>query len=159
MSNCAKLISVKIGENVVTIGDSAFSSSKLTEIIIPNSVMRIGDSAFSNCGDLNTVTIGNSVKIIGSQSFQLCTSLTSVVIGTGIEEIHSSAFDGCISLETVTILAETPPTLGTQVFVISWSDLTILPNLRIEVLSDSVNAYRNNTDWSELADRIYSITP
>ena len=99
-----KLTSVTIGNNVTSIGSSAFNScSGLTSIMIPDSVTSIGSSAFKDCSSLTSATIGNSVTGISESAFRDCTSLTSVTIGNSVEEIYRDAFSGCISLESITI--------------------------------------------------------
>lgn len=77
---CPKLVSVIIGDSVVSIKYSAFDNCLgLTSIEIPNSVTRIEDGAFYNCSSLKSLTIGNSVESIGEGVFSNCTSLTSVI--------------------------------------------------------------------------------
>jgi hypothetical protein len=61
----------------------------------------------------------------------------------------------CTKLATVTIPATTPPTLGTLAFM--GINNVILPNLRIEVPSASVAAYKAAANWSDYADRIFAI--
>jgi hypothetical protein len=44
-----------------------------------------------------------------------------------------------------------------MVFMVTWNENTILPNLRIEVPADSVAAYKAAENWSTYADRIFAI--
>ena len=93
-----------IGDNIVSIGDYAFSScSGITSITIPNSVMSIGDHAFLNCSNLTSVTIGNSVTSIGNSAFSACSNLTSVTLGNNVTNIGDFAFSGCKGLTAITI--------------------------------------------------------
>ena len=59
---------------------SVFYDSKFKSVKIGEDVTSIGDYAFYNCDSLVSVTIGNSVTSIGSSAFSSCSSLTSVHI-------------------------------------------------------------------------------
>ena len=96
--------------------------SNLTSVTIPNSVTSIGYAAFSECSGLTSVTIPNSVTSIGKEAFYICKALTSV-----------------------TIEAETPPTLGSDVFYKT-------NNCPIYVPCGTLDAYKSA--WSGCADRI-----
>jgi len=102
-SNCSSLTSVTIGNNVTSIGESAFFCTGLTSVTIPNSVTSIGYGAFVGCRSLTSVIIGNSVTSIGYGAFYDCTGLTSVTIPNSVTSIGESAFEGCTSLTSVTI--------------------------------------------------------
>lgn len=102
--SCTRLTSVTIGNSVMSIGFSAFYyCNSLTSFTIPDSVTSIGDSAFSSCRRLTSVTIGNSMTSIGHSAFQYCSSLTSVTIGNSVTSIGHSAFFSCSGLTSVTI--------------------------------------------------------
>ena len=66
--------------------------NSLTSVVIGNNVSSIGDSAFANCGNLSSVTIGNSVTSIGDTAFAECSGLTSIVIPEGVISIGYGAF-------------------------------------------------------------------
>jgi hypothetical protein len=103
--------------SVTAIGGSAFAECiGLTSIVIPNSVKTIEWSAFYNCSGLTSITIPNSVITIGEYAFAACMWLTSLTIGSSVTSIGDSAFFGCLGLTEVYVKAETPPSLGTDVF-------------------------------------------
>lgn len=148
----SKLTDVTIGNNVSVLGDYSFAScSSLTSITLPNSVTSIGNNAFNGCTNLTSVTIGNSVTSIGNMAFRNCRSLTSVVIPNSVDFIDKNAFNNCFSLTSVTVLAETPPTLGSGVFSGTHNSLVIY------VPAASVDAYKTATNWSSYASRIQAI--
>ncbi len=114
---CIRLTSVEIGNSVTSIGVSAFQGcTSLTSVEIGDSVTSIGNYAFQGCTGLTSVEIPNSVTSIELYAFQDCTSLTSVEIGNSVTSIKSYAFNNCTDLTSITVLAETPPTLGNDVF-------------------------------------------
>jgi hypothetical protein len=127
--NGAPLISVRIGVNVVyigdnafdmcgnletvtfaegsrleTIGDYAFYETGITSITIPAGVTSIGDFAFGFCESLETVTFaeGSRLETIGVGAFEGCTSLTNITIPVGVTSIGNGAFESCGNLKTVT---------------------------------------------------------
>ena len=125
---------------VTKILDNAFNSCKLTSVKIGNNVTSIGNNAFRYCSNLNSVTIDNGVISIGIEAFFGCIGLTSVhitdikawcgndfnnaesnplcyahhlylngeeikdlVIPNSVESIGNYAFSGCSGLTSVTI--------------------------------------------------------
>ena len=157
-----------------TIGDYAFVGSALTAITIPASVTTMGRALFRDCRELSTVTFEEnsqletiseaafqgchalsvitmpaSVTTINDLAFAQCDALKKLIIPASMTYIGEFAFDSCQNLSVINILAQTPPTLGTNVFI------RIAENFRIYVPRESVNAYR--TAYPDLADRIKPI--
>lgn len=132
-----------IGENVTTIGSSAFRGcSSLTSVTIPNSVTSIGNSAFSGCSSLASVTIPNSVTTIGDYAFSGCGSLTSVTIPNSVTKIGSFAFSGCGSIEKVISLNPAPPETPSSVF-----DDSVKYKAILYVPKGSLKAYLMVAGW------------
>ena len=104
-----------IGENVETIGGSAFYGLlNVKELRIPNGVKSIGGLAFCGLGGVEgTLIIPDSVTELSStvdewggehyQTFGSMTGITSVIIGKGLTEIVSYMFASCIALTEVII--------------------------------------------------------
>ena len=120
------LTSVKIGANVLEIGDGAFAfSDKLKKIAVPKKCTKIGNAAFFMCDSLSkvsfnkkaklmtigagafagtaitSITIPNSITSIGDASFSECRSLVSVTLGKKLKSIGEGAFAACNSLSTI----------------------------------------------------------
>lgn len=149
--DCYSLSSVTIPDGVTSIGAFLFFNCRsLTSIAIPSGVTTVDSESFGGCNSLTSVTIPDSVTSIGSYAFEWCYGLTSVTIGSGITSIGVFAFGGCSGLTSITIEATTPPTLGADVF-----DNT--NDCPIYVPEESVNAYKNATNWSTYASRIQAI--
>ena len=143
--------SVEIQNSVTTIGDSTFYGCEgLTSINIPNSVKTIGNSVFYYCESLTSISIPNSVTSIGYNTFGYCRALTNIVIPGSVTSIGYNTFSDCSGLTSITILATTPPSLGSSAF-----DYT--NNCPIYVPAESVDAYKTATNWKTYASRIQAI--
>ncbi len=116
--------------------------------IIPDSVTRIGNSAFHG-HNITSIIIPDSVTSIGVGAFYDA-SLSSVVIPESVTRIEDYAFMGCASLTSITVLAITPPVLGS----IAFDDHFDLYSYLIYVPSESVSTYKNTEGWIGYADRI-----
>ena len=175
---CTSLTSVTIGDSVTTIGNEAFLYCKsltefngkfaedngrilvidgslvvfapagLTEYSIPDSVTTIGKKAFYYCENLTSVTIHDSVTTIGEEAFYGCKSLTSVTIPDSVTMIGGFAFSSCESLTSVYCKAITPPVLGYKIFGYNGNSRNIY------VPTESVEAYKSATYWSDYASAI-----
>ena len=151
-NGCSGLTSITIPNGVTSINTYAFSGcTGLTSITIPNGVTSIGNNAFYQCSGLTNITIPNSVTSIGQQAFDGCTGLTSITIPNNVTSIGNYAFRSCTSLISVTVQATTPPTLGSNAFDTNAS------GRKIYVPSESVEAYKEATNWSTYASDIEAI--
>ena len=149
--SCTNMTSVSIPNSVTSIGFYAFvSCSSLMSVSIPNSVTSINHNAFSYCSSLTSVSIPSSVTSINSCLFRQCSSLTSVFIPNSVTRIEERAFENCSSLMSVIINAETPPTLGSNIFYPDVSGKTVY------VPSSSVATYKDN--WSSYANNIVDVS-
>ena len=148
-AGCTSLTSVTIGDSVTTIGSIAFSGcTSLTSVNIPDSVTTIGEAAFRDCTSLTSITIPDSVTTIGNYAFNGCSSLTSVTIGDSVTTIGDYAFCDCYSLTSVYCKAVTPPAGGYEMFSSNAS------GRKIYVPTESVEAYKSASGWSDYADAI-----
>ena len=72
LKNNKKITNVQIGDNVKTIGTSAFGGcTKLTKAALGKNVAEIGSNAFKNCRKLNTITIKSTkLKKVGKNAIK-----------------------------------------------------------------------------------------
>ena len=149
---CSGLTSVTIPSGVTSIGDYTFAKcSGLSSATIPNSVTSIGTNAFEGCSGLTSIDIPDSVTRISGGAFTNCSALTSITIGSGITWMGGFVLYHCTSLTSITFLATTPPTLlgGT-----AFNDTGDCP---IYVPAESVDTYKAESGWSNVASRIQAI--
>ena len=95
------LESLTLGQNISSIGQSAFTDSGITSLVIPDSVITINSYAFLRSGITN-LQIGNSVEYIGREAFAEG-NLTSVIIPDSVEYLGPDAFRGNDGLKSVVI--------------------------------------------------------
>lgn len=99
-----KIINVRLGSGITTIGDSAFNYCySLATITIPNSVTTINNNTFQYCYSLKSVVIPSSVTTIPGGMFQTCYSIASIAIPGNVTNIGANAFYTCHCLIDITI--------------------------------------------------------
>ena len=172
-ANCTSASALTIGSGCKTIGNYAFATNtSLKTVTMGDKVIRIGNSAFKGCGSLESIrlsetldtveddcfqntalkeiTFPDSVYELGSGLFSMNYSLKTIVIGTGVEKIGGNyGIYGCTSF---TCKATTPPTLSGS---LSFGEDV---DYKIFVPSESLNDYKNASQWNNYADHIYPIT-
>lgn len=169
--DCTSLTSVTIPSSVTRIMGGAFQYCySLTSvgvvgsgasIEIPNGVTGIGaygqagydGSVFQNCSGLTDVVLGDQIEGIGDGAFGHCTSLRNVTIGSGLTSLGASSFGSCPNLVSVVIKATTPPTPSSES---NWNPFKG-STCQILVPSQSVNAYKTASGWSQYTSRIQAI--
>ena len=134
-NNCNAIIKTSTNELVVGCKNT----------VIPNTVTSIGNYAFSCCYSLTSIVIPNSVTSIGTEAFLMC-YLTSITIPNSVTFIGSGAFSYCISLTSITVLAETPPSLGSYAFS------HVNKSIPVYVPCASSEAYQNAALWNEFTN-------
>lgn len=113
---------------------------------------------------IEEVYIGNNCTTIGAYCLgqQLAyensvkPNLTKVDIGTGVTTIGGKAFNLTPYLETVIVRAITPPTMYSVDRVYDFNRSN--PTYKIYVPDQSVQAYKEATGWSDMANRIHPLS-
>lgn len=102
-SQCKKLLSVVIPDNVSSIGDSCFNQcASLRLINIPSKISKIANTTFMQC-DLEEITLHSDITYIGNYAFAGNKNLKSVNIEGKVLSIGENAFSGCNNLAHINI--------------------------------------------------------
>ncbi|MGM9553117.1 MAG: leucine-rich repeat protein [Faecousia sp.] len=102
--NSAKVTSVKIGDNVTTVGYAAFQNcAALADITWGSGIIRIDSYAFQNCSSLSKLPLPASVETIERNAFQNCTALTDLTLPKNLSSLGYRAFYGCTALSNITV--------------------------------------------------------
>lgn len=145
VNNRSYLKSVVFGQNIKSIGNSAFYNSKQLESVTLNSNLEtLSSYAFENCNKLATVNLQDTkVTAIPEGCFYQC-GLTEIDIPATITEIGNSAFYGCDSVVTITVNTATIPASCFQPYDTDKCKLTTV-NIGKNVKSIGNYAFRYQT--------------
>ena len=97
------------------------------------------------------MTIPDSVTTIGSNTFYYCTGLRSVTIPNSVMSIGYRAFKSCIALEAIQVLATTPPSCSSSMFL---DETYSQANLYIP--KGCLDAYRSDKKWGRFSNIVES---
>ena len=114
----------------------------LSTVDLPDGLTRIGNYAFS-ITSITQVNIPKGVTVIENSAFESCNKLAKVCIPAGVTKIGNNAFYECSALTELTVLATTPPTLGTDAF------FNVEFDIPVYVPAKSLNAYKTTKGWKE----------
>lgn len=138
----------------------SFSGCKyLTHVELPNMPSLSGGYEFARCYSLEEIELPSVRTIRASQNgsyfsyaFLNCTSLKKIKLPK-VRSIHQSAFYGCDVLEVMYIGTE-------NTSITDFDGVYSLPNTiqAIYVPDDLVDAYKADSDWSEVATFIFPVS-
>lgn len=133
---CTRLEKINL-ENIKKIGKYAFYYCNLAGKLNLNSIEILEECAFYR--DLMYIDIDNSIKVCN------CMDISEVVLGNNIQYIGRSSLPRGIVLY---IYSPNPPTLASSYFQFS----------KIYVPSESVDLYKNSSNWENFKEIIYPIS-
>lgn len=173
----SQLKTIKIPENVKTIGLEAFRESGITTVKLPNSVTTIAQRAFYYCPELTEVTtygtilnddpqamihpyclegcpkltrfeISKSIRILGQGLLGGNRKVTQLTIPANVTQINFSAFNNT-DIKEVNVEGITPPQVFEKVWYGFPDNITV-----IRVPSESVEKYKNANGWKDFTNKI-----
>lgn len=151
-----QLTSVVLNDNLITIGNSAFSGNTgITSIVIPNSVTSLGRNAFNGCSSLSSVTLSNQLTELPASVFEE-TKVDNLIVPEGILSIGTRAFYKDSALKNIQ-LPSTLTSIGSYAFYNTGSLQSIVLPSNLQLISEYAFAYSGLTSLS-LPDTITSIS-
>lgn len=92
-------------------------NEKIVALVLGDNVVSIGEGAFSGCKDLKFFQAGASLKTIANRAFSSCDSLKYIELNDGLEEIGNKAFYRCYAVhEGILHIPGTVKKFGKDVF-------------------------------------------
>ncbi len=99
-----EIVSVTMGEGVVTVGNWAFNGCEnLTSVTFPSTLTTIFGYSFGHCKSLASIDFPQGLTTISNWAFYDCTSLGPVTLPDSITNIGNSAFSRCMSMTSFTL--------------------------------------------------------
>ena len=116
-------------------------------------VTKIMYHSFNECPYLTSVTIPNTVTEISPWAFSGCIGFEEITIPASVKVICANAFEGCWGLKRVIILADTPPILYDNSFLIDCNaDPANGYNITLKVPDASIDAYNATAPWNKFRE-------
>lgn len=99
-----QITSLRIGDNVNTIGERAFAGcNNIIQVFLGASVADIKDASFNGCSSIQSISLNNRLESIGDNSFYGCSSLNSIDIPNSVKKIGNGSFENCDALTKINI--------------------------------------------------------
>jgi len=95
---------------------------------------------------LTSIKIPDSVTSISSDAFFYCTGLTSIELPNTVTSIGYRAFYGCSGLTSMIVLADNPPTLGSDAFY------NVNKGIPVYVPCGRATVYQSAAYWSQFTN-------
>ena len=145
---------LEIGNQVTSIGSQAFNGCSSIDgtITIPEGIKQIPSCAFASCSRMDSVSLPSTLTEIAQNAFA-GSGLTEITLPANVASIGKLAFGNCPNLQTIICLPTEVPTMVETTALQSCTSLTA-----IYVPNESVDAYKQATNWSTYKDIIFGFT-
>lgn len=174
--DCTNIKVSKLSNTMTNIPENIFNGCKsIDQLIIPACVQSIENDALNDMTGLTSVTFeqNSQLTIIKNNGFRGCTSLTELILPEGLTTINTGFCYNCTSLQKID-LPSTVTTMNTNSiaqktsiteFIIravtppAANGNQVIPNTAtIYVPDNSVQAYKEASWWSKMANQIKGIS-
>lgn len=116
LRDCINLKTIKISNNMHTIGSNAFiNCTSLEAINLPNSITNIYKGAFQNCTSLTTIILPDKLIKLENELFKNCNKLHSIIIPDSVLLFGLNVFSDCKALEII-VLPDSLTVYGDTIF-------------------------------------------
>ena len=118
-SGCVNLNSLKLPNNITSIGDRAFSncSSLTREMTFSDSIINIGEYSFYNCTMLpGIIKLPNQLTIIKTSTFENCHNIDGIEFNPNLHTIQERAFYMCYGIHGNIKTPESLTSIGSSAF-------------------------------------------
>lgn len=148
--DCSQLSTVIFDGTVTNLPGSIFSGRSTIQSIDLSNVTGYSTDGyqFHSCSALTSVTLNSSLTSLPRNLFSYCGAMTITIPAT-VTSIGDECFKNT-SLISLTVLATTPPTLGTQSIEAGRVSVCYVP-------SSALSAYQSASGWSDFAAKIQAI--
>ena len=160
VAECVKLQEITIPATITEIEDRAFENCRSLKTITfggqassapgrfgkassSSQLKRIGNWAFYNCHELQNLEIPEGVTEIGDGAFYGCTYLEGLSLPASVQTIGDNTFALCAKLQKIVVNAPVPPSIQAKTFY------NVKRQIPVYVPDESVDAYKNDAQWSE----------
>lgn len=149
--DCNALTSITFGDNNIRLTNECINWCRELKTINLNKCTYIGDYALCENAKLESIgTLSDELTYIGREAFRNDAKLAgNITIPASVQTIGYKAFWNCGSITSITMLATTPPQMNNE----SFNGALSYP---IYVPADSVDAYKNASNWRNIASRIFA---
>lgn len=144
-SPCPSLKWVTFATGATTIQGSTFSScASLASVKLPGGLLTLSSSVFTNCYDLTEVTLPATLTTLQDRVFQGA-NITKVTLPASVTTLGNYVFYQAVWLTEVHVLATTPPSAGSGIFLQA-------PVQKIYVPTGTLATYQGASGWSTYAN-------
>lgn len=151
--NFSYIQGIDFGDNIATIGSSAFegamNSGDFIYLKFPRSLTSIGEDAFAGNMTIREIKFKyptqSLLTTIGDSAFEGCTWLSYIELPKYLTTIGADAFKSCSKIEVVKIYATTPPTMSDTYLISSAS--------KIYIPRGSLASYTSATYWQTASSK------
>ncbi|MCR5445788.1 MAG: leucine-rich repeat protein, partial [Bacteroidales bacterium] len=147
-SSCSRLVTVALGNSVLTIGNEAFRDCyRLQSVSMGDNITSLGNSVFFGCVRLEQINLSTSLTTIGTHAFDGCSLLSGkLTFPATITNIGDYAFTGTGTITGINMLGTTPPTIYAHTFA------SVSNSTPVSVPCGAVISYYTTNYWENFSN-------